>query len=290
VPRGSPRAEEDEELGHLELSALPLLQAVERAVLPDGSETLVAGELDGLRSVATSLEFLGYIEAFPNKPTFPPHATRPCHGMVGLLRCMDRTARKHVYRIGSACPDEIVGELGGLHLTREPGSIPLWIDESGRVVTEQRLLAIDPPDVGQLLRWTLAPLGWRGFGHVRGRARAVVRRGLEGMRTLQAKQREASAYDDDELHMEMFSRMNMQPLGYLYAEAAPGRLELFVAIHPVTGDQLLTHHVLEAADMGYGITMSLGYVVDQAPVTGTLTMRRVSVPWASRFGLEVRRH
>ncbi len=290
VPRGSPRAEEDEELGHLELSALPLLQAVERAVLPDGSETLVAGELDGLRSVATSLEFLGYIEAFPNKPTFPPHATRPCHGMVGLLRCMDWTARKHVYRIGSAWPDEMVGELGGLHLTREPGSIPLWIDKSGRVVTEQCLPEIDPPYVGQLLRWTLAPLAWRGFGHVRGRARAVVRRGLEGMRTLLAKRREASAYDDDEPHVAKFSRMNMQPLGYLYAEAAPGRLELFAAIHPVTGDQLLTHHVLEAADMGYGITVSLGYVVDQAPVTGTLTMRRVSVPWASRFGLEVRRH
>jgi hypothetical protein len=83
---------------------------------------------------------------------------------------------------------------------------------------------------------------------------------------------------------------SLPPLGYLYQEGAPGRRELFAAIHQVTGDQLLTHHHLEAADMGYGAAVRLGYILEQAPVTGTLALRRVSIPWASRFGLEVRRH
>jgi hypothetical protein len=30
----------------------------------------------------------------------------------------------------------------------------------------------------------------------------------------------------------------------------------------------------------------LGYLLPQAPVTGTLDWHRRSVPWASRFGLE----
>ena len=92
VERGSPRSEEDEELGHLELSPLPLFQTVERAVLDDGSETLVAGEDDSLRALATRLDFLGFIEAFPNGPASAPDARRPFHGMVALLRCVDWTA------------------------------------------------------------------------------------------------------------------------------------------------------------------------------------------------------
>ena len=57
----------------------------------------------------------------------------------------------------------------------------------------------------------------------------------------------------------------------------------------MSGDQVLTLHPLEAADMGYGKAESLGFVLERAPVTGTLGLARVPVPWASRFGLEVRR-
>jgi hypothetical protein len=41
--------------------------------------------------------------------------------------------------------------------------------------------------------------------------------------------------------------------------------------------------------MGYGPAVSLGYILADLPFTGSLSMRRVAVPWASRFGLEVRR-
>jgi glycosyltransferase involved in cell wall biosynthesis len=288
LERGSPRSEEDEELGHLELSPLPLFEKVERAVLPDGSETLVAGELDGLRSSATQLDFLGFIEAFPNKPTLVPDARRRFHGTVGLLRCIDWAARRHVYRTCSAGGDELVGELGALHLTAEPGSIALRIDHRGRVFTEQYTPEVDPPDVRQLLRWTVAPMGWRGFGHVRGRARSVARRGLESMERMRTPLAKRRSFNVSEPKRQ--TSPQRLPAGYLYPAAAPGRLELFAAIHPQTGDQLLTHHALEAADMGYGTAVSLGYVLNLAPVTATLALRRVAVPWASRFGLEVRRH
>jgi hypothetical protein len=286
VERGSPRSEDDEELGHLELSPLPLFQAVERAVLSDGSESIAAGESDGLRSIATRLDFLGFIEAFPNAPALAPDVRRRFHGTVTLLRCVDWTIRRHVYRIGSPGGDELVGELGALHLTAEPSSIAVWIDDDRRIVTQRYMVAYDPPDIRQLLRWVAAPVRWLGFGHVRGRTRAIARRGLEATRMWRAFG-EQHGLDFGKLWVQ--ARSLHTPVGYLYPEAAPGRRELFAAIHSVTGDQLLTHNPLEAADMGYGAAVSLGYVLEQAPVTGTLAMPRVSIPWASRFGLEIRR-
>jgi glycosyltransferase involved in cell wall biosynthesis len=286
--RGSPRSQEDKELGHLELSPLPLFEAVERAVLPDGSETLVAGDRDGLRSVATRLDFLGYIEAFPNKPALPPDSRRSSHGTVGLLRCVDWAARRHVYSTGSAEGYELVGELGALHLTAEPGSIAVWIDEHGQILTRQYVLEVEPPTVGQLLRWTAAPVGWRGFGHLRGRTRSVARRGLEATNRIRNVVFERHGLES--IRSQTQTRPPEPPVGYLYPHPGPGRLELFAATHSLTGDQLLTHHALEAADMGYGNAVSLGYALERAPVTGTLGMRRVVIPWASRFGLEVRRN
>jgi hypothetical protein len=56
----------------------------------------------------------------------------------------------------------------------------------------------------------------------------------------------------------------------------------------VNGDQLLTNSPLEASDMGYIKITRLGYLVDTAPVTGSRALKRVSVPWASRFGHNAR--
>src|SRR5439155_24645977 len=116
------------------------------------------------------------------------------------------------------------------------------------------------------------------FGRLRGRARAVVRRTLECKRLHRRALRGPGSSGDGSGRSD--------PAGYLHTRAAPGRLELLAATHPVTGDQLLTHHRLEAADMGYRDVVSLGFLLARAPVTGTLEPRRVAVPWASRFGLE----
>jgi glycosyltransferase involved in cell wall biosynthesis len=286
LERGSPRREEDEELGHLELAPLPLLQAVERAILPDGSESIAAGGDDGLRAIAVRLEFLGFIEPFPIAPAAAADARRSHHGVVPLLRCLDRAARRHVYRVGSLPHDaELVGELGALHATAERGSIAVWIDTDGRVVTELTdSLGANHPDARELLHWVAAPAGWDGFGRVRGRLRAIARRSMDASAKTwtarRARERNGSPTQ---------SIVLAKPVGYLYPEAAPCRREVFVAFHPVTGDQVLTHYPLEAADMGYGAATSIGFVLELAPLTGTLSMRRVTVPWASRFGLEVRR-
>ncbi len=78
------------------------------------------------------------------------------------------------------------------------------------------------------------------------------------------------------------------PLGYLHRRAGPGRVPLFDAIHPITGDQLLSTHRWEAVDLGYGEPALIGYIGAEAPVTGALGTSRPWLPWASRFGQRVR--
>jgi len=78
-------------------------------------------------------------------------------------------------------------------------------------------------------------------------------------------------------------------VGFLAREPAGHRIPLFAAVHPVTGDQLLTPWRLEASDMGYTDLAVLGYMLAVAPVTGTRTIRQITVPWASRFGQNARR-
>jgi hypothetical protein len=74
----------------------------------------------------------------------------------------------------------------------------------------------------------------------------------------------------------------------IHREDAPGRVALLSAIHPITGDQLLTTSEWEPNDLGYGEPELLGYLDALAPVTGSLELRRRDVPWASHFGRRVR--
>jgi len=278
VARGDPRDPRDRELGSLELAPLPLFEPVSRAVLPDGSVTLVAGERDPLRAQAVQLDHLGFIEAYPLNPPLPPDARHLGHGIVGLLRALDLPNRRHTYSVGPTAPANLVGELGALHIAPEPDSIAVYIDD-GRVSTSRYEPTRAAPDRRLTLRWVLAPIGWRGFGHIRGRARSVARRAKDARLLARWRDCTPSASPPG----------GPARVGFLYPHGGAGRLELHAATHPVSGDQLLTLHPLEAADMGYGNLESLGFVLERAPVTGTLGLARVAVPWASRFGLKVRR-
>jgi glycosyltransferase involved in cell wall biosynthesis len=296
VPRGSPRHEDDEELGHLEEAPLPLLDPIELAVLPDGNSTLVCTDRDPVRAGAVQLRHLGYIESYPNEPVRPPDLRHPGHGRLALLRCLDSQRRRHRYRAAStdALADaSVVGELGALHLTAEPGSIAVWIGLDGQVSTDRYRPDAVSPDARQIVRWVGAPAGWRGFGRRGGRARAMLRRGADAIAIAAAACRgdrvRGAAPTDAGALLAGAPVAGATLTGYLYAEPGPRRQELYAALHPVTGDQLLTLHPLEAADMGYGPAVGLGYVLVDLPFTGTHAMRRVAVPWASRFGLEVRR-
>ncbi|HKP89852.1 MAG TPA: hypothetical protein VJT75_07725, partial [Thermoleophilaceae bacterium] len=74
----------------------------------------------------------------------------------------------------------------------------------------------------------------------------------------------------------------------IHVHPTPSRLPLFSAVHPVTGDQLLTTEPHEAADLGYGDAELLGYLDRVAPVTGRLGTERRDVPWGSHLGRRVR--
>jgi glycosyltransferase involved in cell wall biosynthesis len=286
VPRGSPRSAEMEELGHLEQAPLPLLNSVQRAVLPDGSITLLCTDRDPLRAIATDLQHVGYMEGYPNEPVRPPDFRLPGHGRMRLLRYLDSQARRHSYLAIAveARPEGIpVCELGALHLTEEAGSIAVWLDASGCLVTDRYRPEASAPPVRQLVRWVGAPAGWRGFGRVQGRVRAMLRRGAEAAAIGVGSARRAGDPNRPAI------AGGDAPVGYLYDGDGPRRRELFSAVHPITADQLLTFHQLEAADMGYGPAVSLGYALIDTPLPAGAGMHRVAVPWASRFGLEVRR-
>ncbi len=264
------------ELGHVELAPLPLLVALLHAThRPTGRQVLLSGD-DPLAAECEIHGGLGFIEGFPIYPRGPQRSTHGDFGLRGLLRTIDPGRRRHVYATGATPPGcELVGELGALLGTAEDNVIALWLPPGGLAHTTGYRPPQPAPAPRQVARWALAPATWRDFGHRRGRARAVVRRLVDTPKLLSSASNGAAPETDE-------------PAGYLYAEGRPGRLPLWAGIHPVTGDQLLTRDEYEANDMGYTDITLLGFMRERAPVTGTLDLRRAAVPWASRFGQQVR--
>lgn len=278
VDRLSPRSADPAVvvLGHVEVAPLPLLAALLHAThRPTGRQVLLSGGDDPLAAECEVHGGIGFIEGFPIYPREPLPARNGDYGLRGLLRTIDARRRRHVYAVDATPPGcELVGELGAVLGTAEHGTIALWRMSDGLVRTDGYAPQPGAPDPALLARWALAPAGWRGFGHHRGRARAVVRRATDVPRMLIGARRSVPRAGGD-------------LLGHLYKEAAPGRLPLWSGISPATGDQLLTRHEYEANDMGYTDITLVGFMRERAPVTGSLDLTRAAVPWASRFGLEV---
>jgi len=260
-------------LGFLEQAAFPLLDALERAFHPaSGQWVLLGGPEDPLLPVVEQRQALGFLEAYPNHPRLSPTVpTRP-YGLRPLHRTVDTAARRHRYGVGTAPPGSPSVALGALHAERRKDSVPLWLPE--HQVTVGNGIAVSPRTrVRAGARWAAAPLAWRGEGPVLPRARAAARRSVDLVRgpTHGPGTPDGAA-----------------PAGYLWSSAAPNRHELHLAIHPVTGDQLLTPWPLEASDMGYGPTTRLGWVAT-VPSTEAHDPRAIDVPWASHFGRRARR-
>jgi hypothetical protein len=151
----------------------------------------------------------------------------------------------------------------------------VWLEDD-RVITAAALPAAHPSRE-QLARWIAAPVTWRdgSAGPLAPRARASARRFASAARGVTAPPPPPPPA--------------RPPDGYLWPAPGDDLHELFAAIHPVTGDQLVTRWPLEARDMGYGEPASLGWARAVALRTGTLDAQPVSVPWASRFGRNARR-
>jgi hypothetical protein len=195
---------------------------------------------------------------------------------VGLVKTIDNRARRHRVAADAVPEGTFAGELGAMSRWGEPRAIPAWVVD-GYLVTDRHRPPAHAPAALAAARWTLAPLRWRGFSERLPKARAMARRSIDSARLLRrGGDGEAPAPSGP-------------PTGWLLSEHLPWALPLFAAYHPVTGDQLLTTHLMDAKEMGYDEPEVLGYVWPVAPVTGSLEQRVVSIPWASRFGLRVRR-
>ena len=238
-----------------------------------GQHVLVVGRDDPLLAAVDVRAELGWVEPVPLRPrTVPPESSTV--GLVGLFRTLDPDARRHRYAVGAPGPGELVGELGALHVEPQAGSIPLFLTADGRVLALPEEAAPPLATKAALAHWVAAPAAWHGFATYQARVRSVVRRASEARRALQQPP------DTTALRAE--------PIGFVFAEGAPGRVPLYRGTHPVTIDQLLTTYRLEAQDMGYVGISELGWLSDRAPVPGRPELQRLTVPWASRYGLEAR--
>lgn len=259
------------ELGHVEQAPLPLWDPLVLARHPNGQDVLVAGADDPIATETEGLEHLGWIEAYPIQPRVAPmgHKTRHA-GFIGLVSHVDPTARRHMHATVLLPKLELVGELGALFEVQVDDLRPLWISRSGRVSTEEyQPTELPARSLRQVFRWALAPVGWRGFGHVYGRGRAVARRLLEVPIHLRDRR---------------FALPEDPPAGYVATTKGEGLIPLVSGLHPITGDQALAHSERSLTNMGYAEITHLGFLRDLAPTTGSLVQRLVPVPWASRFG------
>lgn len=260
-------------LGFVEQAPLPLLDALQLAHhLKTGQLVLVAGEEDPLWGVVEQPTTIGYIEPYPVHPRRPPHAD-VFYGLAGLLRSVDLGARRHRYGVARHPGGQPAGELGALLTAPTDGCEPLWVDDSGRVSTARVAPRNGRPPLRTAIRWTGAPLTWRGCGPVAPKLRATVRRAYDSTRTLGPTAALPSAQLSD-------------PAGYLLRSSSRRTVPLYESIHPVTGDQLLATNEQEPRNLGYERIALLGHLIARAPVTGRLGGLRLSVPWASRFGQE----
>ncbi len=258
-------------LGFVEQEPLPLLDTLLTG--RDGATgqwVLVAGLEDPLAATLQGATAVGYIEPYPLRPRPHEHADVN-YGLIGLVRSVDLQARRHRCAAGNLPLGRRAGELGALFAEPTDDCDPLWIDGDGRAFTGVQTAIDDRPSVRAAFRWTTAPLMWRNFSRPAPKLRASARRAYESARLI--------------VSPPQANGQPSKPAGYLLRSPTSRTVPLHAAVHPVTGDQLLSTDPSEAARLGYVNTVLLGYLVARAPVTGTLGATRPGTPWAERFGI-----
>ena len=250
-----------------DLQGLDELVVVE---LPDGQRTLAAGAADPLRTGAQERR-LGWIEPAERHP---PEPVRSDVFLDRAVLVRDVGDDGHRYALGhavSAVPGELV--LGLVSATPRPGTRPVYALRRGEaLVGLGGHPAVEPPRSGaaSALRWLAAPLRWRRTWTGSLARRAELARWRAGWLRHRP---ERPTVDDD-------------PAGHVWTQPGPGRIPLYAATHPVTGDCLLSLYAPEAQDWGYRPAEVLGYVEAATPARlGDYARRR---PWCSRAGQRVR--
>jgi glycosyltransferase involved in cell wall biosynthesis/GT2 family glycosyltransferase len=257
-------------LGHVDRMAFPMLEPLQLVrVVATGEHTLLCGGEDPLHGQVENVGLLGWIDSVPIKPKEPPSERIP-FGLVGLLRSMDPSARRHRYGIGEIPSGHYVSELGALLADPGPATLPVSISPDGRLATADYTPSPETPAWQAVARWVAAPAVWREVEiPAAARTRAVARRAATGAVRMVRRPREPAGGPC---------------VGYLHTRPARGRLALYSSLHPVTGDQLLSTGEHEGNDLGYVNTVLIGYLVGGAPETGRLGPIPTRPAWASRFG------
>jgi glycosyltransferase involved in cell wall biosynthesis/ribosomal protein S18 acetylase RimI-like enzyme len=258
-------------LGFVEQSPLPLFDPLLSGRDPDtGQPVLIAGAEDPLAPGVQEATVLGYVVPYPIRPLHPRHLDVP-YGLAGLLRSVDLDARRHRYGVDQAPPGVVAGELGALFAGPTGDCEPLWIDQHGRVFTASSPVRNGRPSLRSAARWTADPLTWSGFGPLGPKLRAAARRALASAQILVAAPEPPGR--------------PATTVGYLLRSDTSQTIPLHAAVHPVTGDQLLSTDPSEAERLGYREVALLGHLLARAPVTGKLGPMRPQAPWAAQFGL-----
>jgi hypothetical protein len=212
------------------------------------------------------------VSVLRDRAVWPPPAPHAAPPGLGLVRAIDWKRGRHVYGVGRLPAGDVVGELGSLPREPAAGLAPVYLTDGGHLVTDTSAAAPRRRSAAARIRWALAPLAWRRSGiDLATRGRAVLAR---GRRLLAGRDQPPGA--------------PVARVASIHRHDAPGRTPIFAAVHPATGDQLLTTNEWEPSDLGYGRAELLGYADRVAPVTGRLGVERRDLPWASRFGRRVR--
>jgi glycosyltransferase involved in cell wall biosynthesis len=264
-------------LGYADQVAFPLLEPLMLCRhARTGTPVMVCGPDDPLRAEVEwpQLAVLGWIDQWPINPHEVPRSGESTGFLRGLVRSVDRQARRHRVAIGADPGGDGRWELGAL-LDRDPGGgIAAWTDTAGRLHTAAHHPGRRPFNVERSLKWVAAPIGWRGFSSPLPRARAMARRGAEAIAHGTRGLASAPAGNGGGHH----------PQGWLLPDDGPHRAAIYSACHPVTSDQLVTRDPSEARELGYEPGEVLGYALGAAPVTGSLQRPLVGIPWGSKFG------
>lgn len=258
-------------LGFVEEVPLPLLDTLwVGSHRQTGQEVLVAGEDDPLADCVEELRLVGYLEPYPIRPRQLRDA-RIDYGLLGLLRAIDLSARRHRYAAGQLPGGVLVGELGAMFAEPTGDCDPLWIEDDGYVHAGAFATASRRPSIAAALRWAGDPLRWPEAGPLTPRLRSSARRLGEAAAILATRSRRRSGAEP-------------VPAGYLLREPTAATVPLYGAIHPVTSDQLLSTSPAEPRDLGYADASLIGHLIARAPVTGALGITRREIPWATRWG------
>jgi len=277
VPRGTePDADEMERsLGYADQVAFPLLEPLMLCRhAATGARVLVCGADDPLRPEVEwpQLAVLGWLDRWPISPQQAPRTGESTAWLRGLVRTIDRGARRHRVQLGGPVSGEAPWELGAV-LDRDPGGgVPVWVDGAGRLHAGSHDPATQQFDPARAAKWAAAPVAWRGIAGAAPRLRAVARRSIDAIGVGLRSRHRAAALTRPE------------PQGWLLAQEGPHRVPIYSAVHSATLDQLVTRDPSEARELGYGPVELLGYALAVTASTDSLARPPAAIPWGSRFG------